>query len=133
WLEPLVEVETPEGRVGYGPVQPDDVVSLLDCGLLEGGDHALRLGRVDRIEWLSSQQRVTFTRVGIIDPLSPSDYVAHGGLEGLRRALELAPAQVVEEVVTSGLRGRGGAGFPAGIKWRTVLQAQDEQKYICCN
>jgi formate dehydrogenase iron-sulfur subunit len=87
WLEPLVEVETAEGRMAYGPVQPSDVVSLLDCGLLEGGDHALRLGRTDRIEWLSSQQRVTFTRVGVTDPLSPEDYVAHGGLVGLRRAL----------------------------------------------
>jgi formate dehydrogenase iron-sulfur subunit len=133
WLEPLVEVETAEGRVAYGPVDAGDVVSLLDCGLLEGGDHALRLGRTDEIQWLASQHRVTFTRVGVIDPLSPADYAAHGGLAGLRRALDLAPEQVVEEVVTSGLRGRGGAGFPAGIKWRTVMQAEDEQKYICCN
>jgi formate dehydrogenase iron-sulfur subunit len=133
WLEPLVEVETAEGRVAYGPVQPADVVSLLDCGLLEGGDHALRLGRTDQIQWLSSQQRVTFTRVGVTDPLAPADYVAHGGLAGLRRALALDPEQVVEEVTVSGLRGRGGAGFPAGIKWRTVLAAADERKYICCN
>jgi formate dehydrogenase iron-sulfur subunit len=133
WLEPLVEVDTDEGRVAYGPVQPGDVMSLLDSGLLNGGDHALRLGPTDRIEWLASQQRVTFARVGVTDPLSPEDYVAHGGLAGLRRALELTPEQVVEEVTESGLRGRGGAGFPAGIKWRTVLQASADRKYICCN
>jgi formate dehydrogenase iron-sulfur subunit len=133
WLEPMIEVETPEGRVAYGPVRPRDVLGLLDSGLLQGGDHALRLGRTEQIEWLSSQQRVTFARVGVVDPLSTDDYVAHGGLAGLRRALELSPEQVVEEVVTSGLRGRGGAGFPAGIKWRTVLQAAAPRKYICCN
>ncbi|MFL6099033.1 MAG: formate dehydrogenase beta subunit [Actinomycetales bacterium] len=136
WLEPLVEVETAEGRVAYGPVDADDVVGLLDCGLLEGGDHALRLGPTEEIQWLASQHRVTFARVGVVDPLSARDYAAHGGLAGLRRALDLAPEQVVEEIVTSGLRGRGGAGFPAGIKWRTVLQANDGadgQKYICCN
>jgi formate dehydrogenase iron-sulfur subunit len=133
WLEPLVEVMTPQGRVAYGPVQPEDVVSLLDSGLLEGGDHALRLGLTDQIDWLSSQHRVTFGRVGVVDPLSAADYVGHGGLTGLRRALELGPERVVEEVVASGLRGRGGAGFPAGIKWRTVQQAESEVKYICCN
>src|SRR3954451_20615596 len=120
WLGPLIEVQTAEGRIAYGPVQPRDVLGLLDSGLLEGRDHALRLGRTDRIEWLASQHRVTFARVGVTDPLSPEDYAAHGGLAGLRRALELTPEQVVEEVTESGLRGRGGAGFPAGIKWRTV-------------
>jgi formate dehydrogenase iron-sulfur subunit len=133
WLEPLVEVQTEEGRVAYGPVGPDDVGSLVDCGLLGGGDHALRLGLTDQIEWLRSQHRVTFARVGVSDPLSVDDYLALGGLAGLRRALELSPEQIVEEVTASGLRGRGGAGFPAGIKWRTVLQAGDGQKFICCN
>jgi formate dehydrogenase iron-sulfur subunit len=133
WLEPLVEVETAAGRVGYGPVALRDVAGLLDAGLAEGADHALSLGLVDQIDWLASQQRVTFARVGIIDPLDLDDYRAHGGLRGLTRAIEIPQQEVVADVLASGLRGRGGAGFPAGIKWRTVLEAEGDQKYICCN
>ena len=133
WFEPLVEVETAAGRVGYGPVALRDVAGLLDAGLAEGADHALSLGLVDQIDWLASQQRVTFARVGIIDPLDLDDYRAHGGLRGLTRAIEIPQQEVVADVLASGLRGRGGAGFPAGIKWRTVLEAEGDQKYICCN
>jgi formate dehydrogenase iron-sulfur subunit len=133
WLEPLVEVETAAGRVGYGPVALRDVAGLLDSGLAEGADHALSLGLVDQIDWLASQQRVTFARVGIIDPLDLDDYRAHGGLRGLARAIAIPQQEVVADVLASGLRGRGGAGFPAGIKWRTVLEAEGDQKYICCN
>ncbi|WP_405649864.1 formate dehydrogenase beta subunit [Streptomyces sp. NBC_00019] len=133
WLEPMVEVATPRGRVGYGPVTPEDVDGLLAAGLLDGADHPLRLGLVDELPWLARQNRVTFARVGVIDPLSPQDYVEHGGLTGLRAALELVPADVVAEVTESGLRGRGGAGFPAGIKWKTVLGCADELKFVCCN
>ncbi|MGW7267998.1 formate dehydrogenase beta subunit [Streptomyces sp. NPDC054842] len=133
WLEPLVEVATPDGRVGYGPVAPEDVADLLAAGLLDGADHPLRLGVVDELPWLARQTRVTFARVGVTDPLSTRDYLAHGGLAGLRAALERAPADVVAEVTRSGLRGRGGAGFPAGIKWKTVLECADELKFVCCN
>ncbi|MEU5317569.1 NADH-quinone oxidoreductase subunit NuoF [Streptomyces sp. NPDC021056] len=133
WLEPMVEVVTPRGRVGYGPVTPEDVDGLLAAGLLDGADHPLRLGLVDELPWLARQNRVTFARVGVTDPLSPQDYVEHGGLAGLRAALELAPADVVAEVTESGLRGRGGAGFPAGVKWKTVLDCADELKFVCCN
>ncbi|WP_020135608.1 formate dehydrogenase beta subunit [Streptomyces sp. 351MFTsu5.1] len=133
WLEPLVEVVTPQGRVGYGPVAPEDVAGLLAAGLLDGADHPLRLGIVDELPWLARQKRVTFARVGVTDPLSTEDYEAHGGLAGLRTALELAPGDVVAEVTASGLRGRGGAGFPAGIKWKTVLDCADELKFVCCN
>ncbi|MFF7673992.1 formate dehydrogenase beta subunit [Actinacidiphila glaucinigra] len=133
WLEPLVEVVTPAGRVGYGPVAPSDVEGLLDAGMLEGADHPLRIGVVDELPWLARQTRVTFSRIGITDPLSPEDYLRHGGLAGLRTALGMAPADVVTEVTDSGLRGRGGAGFPAGIKWKTVLDCADELKFVCCN
>ncbi|MET7594363.1 MULTISPECIES: NADH-ubiquinone oxidoreductase-F iron-sulfur binding region domain-containing protein [unclassified Streptomyces] len=133
WLEPLVEVATPDGRVGYGPVAPEDVADLLAAGLLDGADHPLRLGVVDELPWLARQTRVTFARVGVTDPLSTRDYLDHGGLAGLRAALALAPADVVAEVTRSGLRGRGGAGFPAGIKWKTVLECADELKFVCCN
>ncbi|MFN8169751.1 MAG: hypothetical protein U0S36_13340 [Candidatus Nanopelagicales bacterium] len=64
WLEPFVEVVTGDGRVGYGPVRPDDVAVLLDAGLLDGAEHPLRQGPVEQIEWLASQQRVTFARSG---------------------------------------------------------------------
>ncbi|MEI8056442.1 MAG: NADH-ubiquinone oxidoreductase-F iron-sulfur binding region domain-containing protein [Actinomycetes bacterium] len=133
WLEPLVEVVTESGRVGYGPVTESDVAGLFDAGFLAGSDHPLSVGIVEEIAWLKDQQRVTFSRVGIVDPLSLNDYEAHGGLVGLRRALEIGGDAVVEEVLASGLRGRGGAGFPAGIKWRTVRGAQSDQKYVCCN
>ncbi|MBW8817845.1 MAG: NADH-quinone oxidoreductase subunit NuoF [Streptomyces sp.] len=133
WLEPLVEVVTPQGRVGYGPVTSQDVEGLLAAGMLDGADHPLRLGLVDELPWLARQNRVTFARVGVTDPLSAQDYEAHGGLAGLRAALERAPADVVTEVTASGLRGRGGAGFPAGIKWKTVLDCADELKFVCCN
>jgi len=133
WLEPLVEVVTDRGRLGYGPVAPGDVDALVDAGLLDGAETDLSLGLVDEIEWLKDQQRVTFARVGVIDPLSLEDYEAHGGGRGLRKALTMSREDVVQEVADSGLRGRGGAGFPAGIKWRTVLGAQADVKYVCCN
>ncbi|UWP85704.1 formate dehydrogenase beta subunit [Dactylosporangium fulvum] len=133
WLEPLIEVVTPEGRIAYGPVRPDDVEGLVAAGMLDGAEHGLRLGRTEDIAWLRDQTRVTFARVGVIDPLSTDDYLAHGGLKGLRRALELSPAGVVAEVTASGLRGRGGAGFPTGVKWSTVLGAEADLKFVCCN
>ncbi|MFG1820273.1 formate dehydrogenase beta subunit [Kribbella sp. NPDC049174] len=135
WLEPMVEVETPEGRVGYGPVAPEDVDGLVAAGMLQGAVRAIGayLGLVEELPWMKRQQRLTFARVGVIDPLSAQDYTAHGGNAGLRQALSLTPAEVVETVVDSGLRGRGGAGFPTGIKWRTVLGASSDLKFVCCN
>jgi len=138
WLEPFVEVETPQGRIGYGPVRATDVAALLDAGLLQDhlshdGAHPLRHGPVEDMDFIKRQQRLTFARIGIIDPLSLEDYRKHGGLAGLERAKALAPAAIVEEILASGLRGRGGAGFPAGIKWRTVLETQGPQKFIVCN
>ncbi|CAM2179184.1 NADH-ubiquinone oxidoreductase 51kDa subunit iron-sulphur binding domain-containing protein [Paraburkholderia sacchari] len=133
YLEPLVEVETPDGRVGYANVEEDDVASLFDAGFLQGAQHARSVGLVEQIPYLRKQQRLTFARIGITDPLSTDDYVAHGGLEGLRQALTMSGADACAALVESGLRGRGGAAFPAGIKWRTVAQAQADQKYIVCN
>jgi formate dehydrogenase iron-sulfur subunit len=133
WLEPLVEVATAAGRIGYGPVQPKDVDGLFATGFLQGAAHALKLGKVEDIAYFRKQERLTFARVGLTDPLSLDDYRAHGGLAGLKRALELAPADIVKIVTDSGLRGRGGAAFPAGIKWNTALGAQGTQKYIVCN
>ncbi|HTJ98663.1 MAG TPA: NADH-quinone oxidoreductase subunit NuoF [Bordetella sp.] len=133
WLEPLVEIATPGGRMAYGPVQAEDVGALFDADWLHGGTHALGHGLTEEIPYLKQQERLTFARVGITDPLDLDDYQAHGGLAGLRRALAMTPAQVVEEVQNSGLRGRGGAAFPTGIKWKTVLTTPAEQKYIVCN
>ncbi len=133
WLEPLIEIERPEGRVGYGPVKASDISGLLDGGMLEGAKHPLYLGLVEDIPFFKRQTRLTFKNCGIIDPRSLEDYQAHGGYQGLKKAIEIGPAATVEEVVNSGLRGRGGAGFPTGIKWRTVLQTPPQQKYIVCN
>src|SRR6266851_1926341 len=133
WLEPLVEVARPSGRVAYGPVAPGDAISLIDAALAQDGPHPLRIGIADDIPWLKRQTRLTFTRCGVTDPLSIGDYRAHGGFRGLECALSLGADSIVEEVVQSGLRGRGGAGFPTGIKWRTVAQTAAPQKYIVCN
>jgi formate dehydrogenase iron-sulfur subunit len=133
WLEPLVEVATAEGRHAYGPVTVQDVPSLFDAGFLEGKAHPLHLGPTEEIKELKSQQRLTFARVGIIDPVSVEDYVAHGGYAGLKRALAMSPGEIVDAVTQSGLRGRGGAAFPTGIKWKTVLDQPPQQKYVTCN
>ncbi len=133
WLEPLVEVETPTGRIAYGPVAPEDVPGLFASGFLSGGDHPLGHGLTEAIPYFARQQRLSFARCGIIDPLNLKDYEAHGGLTGLRNALSKSPEDVVADVLESGLRGRGGAGFPTGIKWKTALAQKSVQKYVCAN
>ena len=134
WLEPMVEVATAGGRVAYGPVEARDVPALFDAGFHEGrGEHKLCLGQIEQHPYLARQQRLTFARCGITDPRSLEDYRSLGGYKGFERALTLGPAAIVEEVFESGLRGRGGAGFPTGIKWRTVAGAPATQKYIVCN
>jgi len=133
FLEPMVEVATAEGRVAYGPVKPSDVKSLFDSGFLKGGHHKRWLGSPDKIPFFAKQTRLTFARCGINDPLSLDAYKSLGGLRGLQNAVAMTPADVVSQVTESGLRGRGGAGFPTGIKWKTVLDTAGEQKYIVCN
>jgi formate dehydrogenase iron-sulfur subunit len=132
WLEPMIEVATPQGRVAFGPVTEADASSVLDA-MIADGPHPLRLGITDEIPWLKRQTRLTFARCGVIDPRSLEDYLAHGGYKGLERALSLTSDAIVADVTASGLRGRGGAGFPTGIKWKTVAQTNADQKYIVCN
>ncbi len=130
WLEPLVEVETAAGRTAFGPVAAGDVAGLFEAGF---GEHPLALGPVEEIPFFARQTRLTFARCGLIDPLSLAEYEAHGGLSGLRRALGMDGQAIVDEVIASGLRGRGGAGFPTGVKWGTVLATKADRKYIVCN
>ncbi len=133
WLEPMVEVITDAGRIAYGPVRAEDVPGLFDAGFLDGGAHAARLGDIESHAWLTGQQRLTSARLGVIDPADIDDYLAHGGYVGLNVALGLPPAEIVRAITDSGLRGRGGAAFPTGIKWQTVLQQPAQPKYIACN
>ena len=133
WLEPLVEIGTPGGRIAYGPVTPEDVSHLFDRNFLAGGEHPLRVGPTEQLPYLKNQERLTFARAGIIDPLSLDEYLRHDGYRGLQQALAMAPSAVVQAVTESGLRGRGGAAFPTGIKWQTVLDTPAPQKYIVCN
>jgi formate dehydrogenase iron-sulfur subunit len=133
WLEPLIEVETAEGRIAYGPVEATDIPWLLADGLLTGTAPRLRLGVPEAIPFLARQTRLTFARCGIVDPLSLDDYRAHGGMAGLEKARALGPVATVETVLASGLRGRGGAGFPTGIKWKTTAEAKGDRKFIVCN
>ena len=116
WLEPFVEVDVDGTRVGYGPVQADDVTELLDAGLLSGGDHALSHGPVDEIDWLTRQDRLTYARMGVIDPLDLADYEAHGGLVGLRKAVAMAPQDVVDV----------GLGVRAARPWRRRLPGRPQ-------
>src|SRR5262245_14153047 len=133
WLEPLLEVERSGIRLAYGPVASRDVPSLFDSGFLEGRDHRLALGPTEEIPFFKKQERLTFARVGLIDPVDLDAYVAHGGYAGLTKALTMPPAAIVAEVTESGLRGRGGAAFPTGLKWKTVHDAPAAQKYVTCN
>ena len=131
WLEPMVEVATAQGRIAFGPVMEADAASILDAAVSNGA-HPLRLGVADEIPWLKRQTRLTFVRCGVVDPRSVEDYRAHDGYKGLERALTLGSDGVLADVKTSGLRGRGGAGFPTAIKWTTVAQTKGDQKYIVC-
>lgn len=133
WLEPLVEIESGGQRIAYGPVHPEDVPGLFEAGWLQGGAHALCHGPSEDIPYLKRQARLTFARMGVTDPLSLEDYRAHGGFKGLERAFDMKAEDIVDAIDTGGLRGRGGAGFPTGIKWRTVMNAGGGQKYIVCN
>ena len=132
WLEPMVELATDAGRIAFGPVTEADVPSLL-AAFQSGGDHALRLGLTEELPWLKKQTRLTFVRCGVVDPRSIADYCAHDGYHGLTRALTLTSAEIIADVTKSGLRGRGGAGFPTGIKWKTVADTSADRKFIVCN
>ena len=133
WLEPLVEVDVDGTRIAYGNVDADDVPGLFDAGLLEGGAHDKCLGPTNEIDYLISQDRWTFWRCGLVEALSLEDFLAHQGFKALQKAWEDGADAVIDAVTTSGLRGRGGAGFPAGIKWRTVADTAGDQKYVACN
>ncbi|MFQ5562869.1 MAG: formate dehydrogenase beta subunit [Parvularculaceae bacterium] len=133
WLEPLVEVEIDGKRVGYGPVVPEQVGALFEAKFYEGGKHSLSIGVVDAHPFFSRQERLTFARCGLADPLDLDAYRRLGGLKGLQKAAGLSPEAIVEAVTESGLRGRGGAGFPTGIKWKTALAQKADRKFICCN
>ncbi|UZE48914.1 NADH-quinone oxidoreductase subunit NuoF [Rhodopseudomonas sp. P2A-2r] len=132
WLEPMIEMATPQGRVAFGPVAEDDVDAVLDAMIADAA-HPLRLGVTEEIPWLKRQTRLSFARCGVIDPRSLDEYRAYDGYKGLARALTLTPAQIIADVTTSGLRGRGGAGFPTGIKWKTVADTAADRKFIVCN
>lgn len=133
WLEPLVEVATPQGRIAYGPVQPEDVPDLFTAGFLSGASHPLRLGSPEALPYLQGQDRLLHARLGVIEPDRVDDYLATGGYRALEQALALEPPELVAQVQRSGLRGRGGAAFPAGIKWDTVRRAPGPTKYVVCN
>ncbi len=133
WLEPLLEVEYKGKRIAYGPVSLSLITSLFDADFLNAGEHELKLGEISGIPWFKQQKRLTFSRCGHIESLSLDGYIQHGGFDGLTKALKTKPGDIIKTLLNSGLRGRGGAAFPAGIKWQTVANADDNCKYIVCN
>ena len=133
WLEPLLEVDSPQGRLGFGPLTEADVPGLFDALQNDPSSHPLALGLVEELPYLKTQQRLIFSRAGITQPLSLDDYRAHGGFAGLTRAIAIGGEETATAVFDSGLRGRGGAAFPAGIKSLTVRCPQAPQKYVACN
>ncbi len=133
WAEPLVEVETAKGRIGYSNITKSDVASLFDCDFLNGGAHEKHVGLVSEIPYLKNQERLSFARNGLGDPSNIETYVSLGGFDGLAKAIKMSQSEIVDAVTDSGLRGRGGAAFPTGIKWKTVLDCSADQKYIVCN
>jgi formate dehydrogenase iron-sulfur subunit len=134
WLEPFVEID----GVGYGPVSVEDVDKILNHPAdgpppRDKPGEELCIGRIDDHPFIARQTRLTFARAGKTRPLILDDYAATGGWAGLTAARATTAADVCAIVLASGLRGRGGAGFPAGIKWQTVLGASGERKFIVCN
>ena len=134
WLEPMIEVDSEKGRIAYGPIKPQDVEDFIAQSCWEiNSSHPFYLGPTEEIPYLKKQERITFSRVGKTDPLSICDFKNHGGFLGLTKALACSSQDIVTCIKESGLRGRGGAAFPTGIKWQTVLDASSETKYIVCN
>lgn len=140
---PLVIVY-PEATI-YGPVKPEDVHFLVEEHLYKGRI-ATRLQAptkdvTGKIAWLANrsgtvpaEQRIVLERAGVINPDSIEDYIIHDGYQALGRVLsEMKPADVISLLKDSGLKGRGGAGFPTGTKWGFVAAAQGEKKYVICN
>ena len=133
WLEPLLEIERDGNRIGFGPVSAAEVAQILSLDGDAVSRHPKYLGRLEEHPWFVGQRRLTFARAGMDDPLCLDAYLRRHGFDGLEHALHLPPEDIVDEITRSGLRGRGGAAFPAGIKWNTVLQAPGSEKYIACN
>ena len=132
WLEPLLEVERDGVRVGYGPLEPDDAGGVLDA-LISDLPCEKKLGPVEAIPFFAQQSRLIFARCGKTNPVSLDDYKANGGYAALPKAGAMEGALICDQIMESGLRGRGGAGFPAGIKWKTVAETKATQKYIVVN
>ncbi len=124
FLEPLVEADAEGGRIAWANATEKSVAAIL-AG--KGAEP------VAKIPFLAKQARFTFARAGVIDPLSIEDYRVHGGWRGLEKALALDPQKIVDEVKLSALRGRGGAAFPAGVKWQTTKDSPSDQKYVVAN
>ena len=133
WLEPMIEVEIDNERHAYGPVSCEDIPTLFDLGFPKAFDHPLYLGKIASLPAIQKQTRMTFARCGLIDPASLDDYSSYQGFVGLKKALSLSSTEIIDQIEKSNLRGRGGAGFPTGIKWRTVNNTKSDKKYIVCN
>lgn len=124
YLEPLVETDEPHGRIGWPNAAERDLSRILRG---EGGTP------IEKIPFLARQTRVTFANAGVTRPLSLEDYRSHGGFEGLDAALRLAPEKIIEEMLVSKLRGRGGAAFPVGRKWQAAYETHADRKYVVAN
>jgi len=146
FAEPLVDIKMPgKPRVCYSEVTPKKLREILNSHLVEGKpltDYAMGTlgdGRIKGIRplfdlpVLKPQVRIALRNCGIINPAELDHYLARDGYQGLQRAIKMKPEEVIEEVVASGLRGRGGGGFPTGLKWKFCRAAEGSDKYLICN
>ena len=131
FLEILIEVEIDGARHGFGPISTNEIEDLIASNFAKS--HPKYLGIVDELKLIKSQNRLSFAKCGINDPLDFDGYLTLGGGKALEKAKAIGAQKTIDEIKSSGLRGRGGAGFPAAIKWQTVKDAQSNQKYIICN
>ncbi|GAI14344.1 unnamed protein product, partial [marine sediment metagenome] len=145
YAEPLVTISKPDSlRIVYhnltpelvprlieGYIMSDDPCLELALGILEGGEEESPY--IPELLRFEHELRLVLRRCGYIDPKSINHYIANGGYSGLEKALKLQPEEIIEEIKGSGLRGRGGAGFPTGRKWESCRNAKGEPKYVVCN
>ncbi|MBS3781342.1 MAG: NADH-quinone oxidoreductase subunit NuoF [Candidatus Thermoplasmatota archaeon] len=133
--EPIVEIDDENGRYTYGNLEVEDVENLVEDHLIEHVPYEDKLitGPEEEYDYFSNQRKVVLRNSGEINPESIEEYMDAEGYEALEKALDMDPQEIIDTIKESNLRGRGGAGFPTGMKWQFAKDAKGDEKYIICN